>query len=136
MRNIQKMAAIAIIATGSLAMAGFASAATPQLDKEVAAAATHAGLAAESEDIAGVRTHLHHTVNCLVGPKGDDFAPKEMNPCSALGNGAIPDSSDKGTTIALRAALDSANSGIAEDDLAKAKADATAVKSMLLAIKL
>ena len=39
---------------------------------EITTAAQHAGLAAQSGDIAGVHTHLHHTVNCLVGPGGPD----------------------------------------------------------------
>ena len=42
----------------------------------------------------GVQAHLHHTLNCLVGPGGDGFDAKQMNPCAQAGNGAIPDAKD------------------------------------------
>ena len=135
MRNIQKLAAMAFAVTGVLVMANSASAMSPQLDKEIAAAASHAGYAAAGGDLSTVRMHLHHTINCLVGPEGKGFAVKEMNPCSALGNGALNDASEKGTMIALEAALGSANAALEEDDLEKAKAGATAVQSMLIAIQ-
>ena len=36
---------------------------------EVATAAQHAGLSAASNSLLMADTHLHHTLNCLVGPK-------------------------------------------------------------------
>ena len=59
---------------------------------EITNAAMHAGLAAQASDIAAVHAHLHHTVNCLVGPGGAGFDLKELNPCANTGGGAIPDS--------------------------------------------
>lgn len=59
--------------------------------QEAATAATHAGLAAQGASIEQVHMHLHHTVNCLVGPKGPGFDATERNPCQKLGDGAIPD---------------------------------------------
>mgnify|MGYP003631660034 CR=1 FL=1 len=135
MRPVSTFAAIAFIASTAIFAGSSAQAMSPQLDKEIAAAASHAGYAAAGGDVGTVRMHLHHTINCLVGPDGKGFAPKEMNPCAALGNGALNDTSDKGTLIALEAALSSANVAIEETDLEKAKAGATAVQSMLIAIQ-
>jgi hypothetical protein len=49
--------------------------------KEVTTAATHAGLAAQAADLKSTQTHLHHVINRLVGPKGQGFDDKEVNPC-------------------------------------------------------
>jgi hypothetical protein len=124
-----------LLAVGSFTLIAPASAMSAQFGKEVAAAAAHAGYAAGSEDLAGVRAHLQHTINCIVGPDGEGFDKKQMNPCAALGNGALADTSEQGQTSALKAALGSAKEALAEEDLAKAKAGATATQSMLLAIK-
>jgi hypothetical protein len=58
--------------------------------QEAATGGTHAGLAAKAATIEQVHMHLHHTVNCLVGPTGQGFDAKEANPCQKLGSGAIP----------------------------------------------
>ncbi len=102
---------------------------------EIANAATHAGLAAQAADIGGVHTHLHHTLNCLVGPKGAGFDAKELNPCANAGNGAIPDATDAASKTALEAAADKARTGIAATDLATAKKVATDTETALKAIK-
>jgi len=97
---------------------------------QIVLAGQHAGLAAQSGDITMVHTHLHHTLNCLVGPGGPGFDANEMNPCANAGHGAIP---DNGMTkrLALEAAAAEARTGIAEPDLAKAQADATKTADML-----
>jgi hypothetical protein len=55
----------------------------------ISTAATHAGMAASGTDVVGVRRHLHHVLNCLVGPDGQGFDAAAGNPCGAAG-GAIP----------------------------------------------
>ncbi|MEQ8377883.1 hypothetical protein [Parvibaculum sp.] len=129
MRNPFTAAALGAALALSLAMP--ASAAEPQPAKEIAAAAQHAGFAAGSSDIVGIRTHLHHAVNCLVGPEGEGFAPKELNPCKALGNGAIPDTEDATRKESLEAALERAKAGLATDDLADAKTAAIKTQALL-----
>ncbi|MBO6635110.1 hypothetical protein [Parvibaculum sp.] len=129
MRNLFASAALGAALALSLAMP--ASAADPQPDKEIAAAAQHAGFAAGSSDIAGIHTHLHHAVNCLVGPDGEGFAPKELNPCKALGNGAIPDTDDATRKESLEAALERANAGLASEDLVDAKTEAIKTQALL-----
>tara|TARA_R110002110_G_scaffold86743_5_gene226308 strand:+ start:7857 stop:8255 length:399 start_codon:yes stop_codon:yes gene_type:complete len=112
-----------------------AQAAEPQPAREAAAAGQHAGFAAGAGDIGGVQSHLHHAINCLVGPEGEGFALKELNPCKALGNGAIPDTEDAATKASLEAALEKAEAGLAEDDLNAAKAHASETQKMLKALE-
>jgi hypothetical protein len=102
---------------------------------EITNAATHAGLAAQAGDIAGVHTHLHHTVNCLVGPGGAGFDPSQLNPCANTGKGAIPDAGSDSTRQALQAALATADSGLASNDLSTAQKDAAATETTLKGIK-
>jgi hypothetical protein len=100
---------------------------------EIVTAATHAGLAAGAADLDTVHMHLHHTLNCLVGPGGTGFDAKQMNPCANSGGGAIPDSSDAGKKTALQNAANEASTGIAETNLAKAQKDASDTAALLKA---
>jgi hypothetical protein len=102
---------------------------------EIATAADHAGYAAAASDIAAVHMHLHHVVNCIVGPGGTEFDSKEINPCAGRGNGAMPDATDAATKKSLQAVVTEAEKGIAETEIAAAKKDATTAQSMLKAIK-
>jgi hypothetical protein len=99
--------------------------------QEVATAATHAGFAAQAASIEQAHMHLHHTVNCLVGPKGQGFDPNEANPCQKLGGGAIPDTADATTRAKLTAALAKAEAGLKSDDLPAVKKAATETLSNL-----
>src|SRR5215469_5786356 len=99
--------------------------------QEAATAGTHAGLAAQGASIEQVHMHLHHTVNCLVGPNGQGFDAKEANPCQKLGSGAIPDTTDQATKAKLTAALAKAEAGLKSDDLAGAKKAATEAQAAL-----
>jgi hypothetical protein len=88
---------------------------------EIVQAATHASLAGKASDIAMVHAHMHHALNCLVGPKGDGFDATAMNPCANAGNGAIPDSTNAKAKASLEKAAGDLRTGIAETDLAKAQ---------------
>jgi hypothetical protein len=125
-----KLVTFVALAGAPLLFAATAFAAA-DLGSEINNAATHAGLAAQAADINGVHTHMHHALNCLVGPKGDGFDPKQMNPCAQSGNGAIPDEMDQMKKTKLVAARDDLTKGIAEMDIAAAKADATAASTAL-----
>ncbi len=100
---------------------------------EIVTAATHAGLAAQGADLDTVHMHLHHTLNCLVGPGGAGFDVKQMNPCANSGNGAIPDTSNAAKKAALQNAANEAATGIAETNLAKAQKDASDTAALLKA---
>ena len=77
---------------GTIALIGLVSlspAALADAPQALATAARHAGLAAAADDIAGAHRHLHHALNCLVGPNGEGFDEAAGNPCNDAG-GAIP----------------------------------------------
>ena len=120
------------IATGTITLM-FMSAPSFAADaaKEVQTAATHAGYAADATVLKTVQAHLHHTVNCLVGPKGVGFDAKQLNPCKGQGNGAIPDTADVAKKKQLEAALASAKAGLKATTLAGAKADAQKTAALL-----
>lgn len=99
--------------------------------KEVTTAAAHAGYAAASTTIANVHMHLHHTINCIVGPTGAGFDANEMDPCKDQGDGAIKDTMDPAKQQILNDAVTKAESGLATDDLPTATMDAGAVQTML-----
>lgn len=102
----------------------FAAQALADTSQEVNIAKTHAGFAAKAGTLQAVHMHLHHAVNCLVGPSGAGFDSTNMNPCAKAGNGAIPDSTDASEKAKLQAAVETAQQGIASTDLASAQKDA------------
>lgn len=102
---------------------------------EIVTAATHADLAAKAPDLAGTQMHLHHALNCLVGPNGSGFDPKNMNPCANSGSGAIPDTTDTAKRNALEAAASTARSGLAATNLKVAQKDAADAAAALKAVK-
>ncbi|HEY2068808.1 MAG TPA: hypothetical protein VGG48_04575 [Rhizomicrobium sp.] len=94
------------------------AAAWADLAGEVVTAAQHADYAASATDIATVHAHLHHTLNCLVGPGGDGFDAKEINPCAGSGKGAIPDAANDAAKLkVLKSAATNAQVGIRENNL-------------------
>jgi len=120
------LAPLTLVAGLALATNALADAAS-----ETVTAATHAELAAGASDLNGVHTHLHHALNCLVGPGGQGFDAKELNPCAQSGNGAIPDTGDSAKKSSLEAAVEKVRAGLAANDMKAAKADASAAGSML-----
>jgi hypothetical protein len=117
-----------LIPVGAVALAPLALA---DANSEVVTAATHASLAAGASDLNGTHTHLHHALNCLVGPGGNGFDAKELNPCAQNGKGAISDTTDPTKKASLEKVADKAREGIAASDLKTAQADASAIASML-----
>jgi hypothetical protein len=99
--------------------------------KEIATAATHAGLAAKSTDMKTTQMHLHHVVNCLVGPGGTGFDAAPGNPCNGQGTGAIPDTKDPPQKAVLQQALAKINDGLKQTDMAAAQKDATEAQALL-----
>jgi hypothetical protein len=99
--------------------------------QQVQTATTHAGFAAAADDIAGVMRHMHHTLNCLVGPSGQGFDASAGNPCNGQGQGAIPDTADAATKMKLQAAAAKVRETVAMNDYAAAKQSAAGVAAML-----
>ncbi|HEY2033786.1 MAG TPA: hypothetical protein VGH02_08895 [Rhizomicrobium sp.] len=98
---------------------------------EIINANEHAEYAAEATDLKGLHMHLHHTLNCLVGPSGVGFDAKELNPCAGSGSGIIPDTADPAKKKPFQAAAEKAKAGLAENDFAKAKKIAVDLSAML-----
>ena len=120
--------------TLTLALAGAAAFAfTPALadgPAAIATAANHARLAAGAGDINAVHMHLHHVLNCLVGPGGEGFDAMPGNPCAGSGS-AIPQTADAGMKAKLENAAAQARTGIADTDIAASKKVATDLQTAL-----
>lgn len=102
------------------------------VSKEIAAAEQHAGFAAKSADLKTAQAHLHHTVNCLVGPKGKGFDASQLNPCKDLGDGVMPDfKGDKAKRATLQKALNTARAGLKDKTLKSAQGRAAAADELL-----
>ena len=128
---IWKIVVVAAIgAVGMLPAAAFADAAS-----EIATATDHAGYAVAGTNLAAVRMHLHHAINCLVGPQGKEFDSHNDNPCANAGNGAIPDTTNGATKAKLDSVVVRAEAGISTNDQTTAKKDASDVYALLRAIK-
>jgi hypothetical protein len=122
------LVAILVLAASPVASsAGLAS----DTAKEISIAADQASAAAAGADIKTIRGHLHETINCLVGPKGDWFDAKQPNPCQGLGNGAIPETTDAAKTETLHAAFVKARAGLTAHLPADARAIAAEVATLL-----
>jgi hypothetical protein len=107
------------------------AAARADVAAEVTTAATHAGLSAGSGTLPQAQMHLHHVLNCLLGPDGKGFDATAANPCKAQGNGAIPDTSDVLKKEMLQRAASNALDALKETDLDTVKKDATNIQTTL-----
>jgi hypothetical protein len=123
------------VLAGAMAFVSTCAFAAADLKGEIVNATQHADYAAAGASIDEVHMHLHHSLNCIVGPSGTGFDAKQMNPCANSGNGIIPDSTSAANKTALEAAAAKARDGIASSDMTTAKADATAVANALNALK-
>ncbi len=128
-RSLSMWAGIGVAGLG-LSLLAVSPAAAADVKQEIATAAQHAGYAQAATELKMVHTHLHHTINCLVGPGGKTFDAKVLNPCKDLGKGAIPDS-DAAQKKSLQAPLDKARAGLKATELAAAQKDAGEVEAML-----
>lgn len=101
-------------------MLGFAAAAyaNGSAAKEIKTAHAHALMAQGASSLDMAHTHLHHVVNCLVGPDGEAFDTAAGNPCKGMGDGAIDDASGNAALQSkLKNALAHAQAGLQADAL-------------------
>ncbi|MBV9542369.1 MAG: hypothetical protein JO167_13995 [Alphaproteobacteria bacterium] len=101
---------------------------------EIVTAMTHADLASKAGDAAGTKMHLQHALNCLVGPAGQGFDAKALNPCANAGAGAIPDSADPGAKARLQTVATKIAMGMTSTDDKALKSTATSAASELKVI--
>ena len=116
---------LAVVAFLALGTQGIRAAETG-LAGELKTAITHAGFAAKYDTLQEVTLHLHHAVNCLVGPDDPLFDKAAGNPCQGQGKGILPEIKAKmGTDQEYQVAWWLAHLGVEAikmGDLAKAKA--------------
>lgn len=126
-----KNLAFALLAASALC----AAPALADVAGQLTVAQTHAGLAAKAAAVDGVHMHLHHALNCLVGPGGMGFDAGQANPCAKAGSGALPEATDAGQKAKIQAAATKISAGIAATDLAAAQAAATDAAAAIGAAK-
>jgi len=118
----------------ALPMAAQAADASGSASKEAATAAAHAGMSLGAADLTMAHAHLHHVVNCLVGPAGKGFDAKAADPCKGMGDGAIVDAKgDAAAEARLHMALTDAQSGLKATKLADVHAAAQKAMTALQA---
>ena len=117
-------------ALGGISCTAFAQ--THSAKQEISTAHAHALLAQSATSVAMAQTHLHHVINCLVGPGGSGFDAAAGTPCKGQGNGAIPDSAnDHALHAKLESALMDAQAGLKSESLAAVQQDAGKVAAGL-----
>ena len=133
MKTLNKTLAMAI--TGAMvAGIAFGAFAQDKASTEVSTARAHAMMAQGASTIAMAHTHLHHVINCLVGPGGQGFDANAGNPCKGQGNGAIPDSAGNSALHGkLQGALANAQAGLQANSLATVQSDAGKIAGALQA---
>lgn len=94
---------------------------------EISTAAQHAQFAAQATSLKVADAHLHHALNCLVGPKGHGFDKKAANPCKDQGSGAIPDTTDAATKKSLEGIAAHARRALRSHKLETVKKDAETI---------
>lgn len=133
MKHARTLVFTVVIGAGlSLAVA----AAARQPDKEIAAALVHAGAASHMDTVAGVHLHLHHVLNCVLGPGSKLYSAQaealSENSCKGLGDGALSDAGrDRAVRESLERAARVAEHGIVATDLAVAQRNAAEVMAAL-----
>lgn len=130
--TIKKGLGLAALCTGLLA---FPLAAHADAASEIMTAATHAGFAAKAEKIQMVHAHMHHAINCLVGPGGEGFDKAMLDPCTNNGKGAIPDTADAAKKKQLEDVAAMLRKGLTDDTLVSAQKTATDAETTLKAMK-
>ena len=123
-----KIAVLGFAAAVLIAGAAYAAA---DVKGEIDTAEEHLGYSVAAKDITEAHMHMHHAINCIVGPKGAGFDAAQINPCAGRGNGAIPDSADAAQKQKLQAAADEAQKGLATTDLKAAKQSAEQIIALL-----
>jgi len=91
-------------------------------------------MALGATDLKTAHMHLHHVINCLVGPSGKGFDAQEEDPCKGQGQGAIVDAKgDAASESKLHAALTEAEHGVKTTTLDGAHAGAQQILTTLQA---
>ena len=99
--------------------------------KEIETAAQHAGYAASAITVKDTHMHLHHAINCMVGPMGLGYDSNFADPCKGMGDGALNDTQDATAKTMVDQALSLAKVGVQIEGKAAAQDTAKAVQQLL-----
>lgn len=99
--------------------------------QEITTAAIHASLSAKADSLKMAHVHLHHTLNCLVGPKGRGYDAEAGNPCKSMGDGAIPDTADAAKKKSLENVAEQTRAALTSESLEAVHKDAEKIHSEL-----
>ena len=116
---------------GALATLPLAALASSDASQEITTAATHASMSSKADSLKMAHAHLHHTLNCLVGPNGRGYDSKAENPCKDMGNGAIPDTTDEAKKKSLEHAAAQARAALRSESLETVQKDAEKINAEL-----
>lgn len=105
--------------------------ATGTANQAVDTASKHAEMAVDATDKTTADKHLHHVINCLVGPDGKGFDSGFENPCQGMGNGALGDIQNAAEKAQLEKALTEAKKGLKAKTYETTKRDAKNVVKTL-----
>lgn len=131
---MKKLLVVGFAAVLACAFALPAFAQTHSAKKEIATAHAHALMAEHASSVKMAHTHLHHVINCLVGPNGAAFDSAAGDPCKGQGSGALADSKgDHALHGKLKKALSDAQAGLKSDSLTKVHKDAAKAAAALKA---
>jgi hypothetical protein len=128
---------LVILASLSLsAFLGTPAFAMGNAQREISTAIEHAGFASDVKSTKMVHLHLHHVVNCLVGPHGVGFFAPAGNPCKGMGNGALHDLKGRANVRSrLEIALREAKIGLRDKTFKSAHARALRARRELMMAK-
>ena len=120
------------VATASLLLLSLSGTAlaTASGSKKIQTAIKHAEFASTSKNANQIHLHLHHVINCLVGPEGAAYDPAAGDPCESEGGSALSDLKGAPKEY-LQQALDLAITGVNIGHRAPARNVAIAVDALL-----
>ncbi|MEO6877730.1 MAG: hypothetical protein ABI205_04565, partial [Gemmatimonadaceae bacterium] len=99
-----------------------------QAPTSVHTAADHAGYAAKAADLATMKKHMHHALNCLQGKSGKDYDAAAGDPCKGVGTTYAAGSASE---IKVQEAIRLLVVGETLDDMKAAQHVAQAVQEVL-----
>ncbi|WP_147305059.1 hypothetical protein [Alkalilimnicola ehrlichii] len=101
--------------------------------QQLQTALLHAEFAADGEKAPAIHYHLHHVINCLVGPRGDAFREEVGNPCEGQGRGLVHDLRGSAGRDEVDLALTAALHGLNAEQVEAARAAGERVHRLLWA---
>lgn len=130
LRTLLRSLGLATVVAG-LAALPVAAQAAGDVSSEISTAQKHAMLSAQGKTLAIAHLHLYHVLNCLEGPTGKWFYPKQFNPCKGMGDGAIHDATSHQQMMLLERLAARAHAGLMSKQVTTVHHDAMMIAADL-----